>query len=144
MRYFSRKLSHEKVRYNHSLQLLKANCLFFPGQVWKRFINRKKKKNEISPFFQSRSGIWAKKVHACSLRFSALKPCSGAHYSQGQIREYAPLPGNTYRTKNSPCNTYIIWPLERKKQTNISWKIKITKYKFQSKRKQGKNKNQNK
>ena len=31
MRYFSRKLSHEKVRYNHSLQLLKANCLFFPG-----------------------------------------------------------------------------------------------------------------
>ena len=31
MRYFSRKLSHEKVRYNHSLQLLKANNLFFPG-----------------------------------------------------------------------------------------------------------------
>ena len=89
-------------------------------------------------------GDLGKKVHACSLRFSALKPCSGAHYSQGQIREYAPLPGNTYRTKNSPCNTYIIWPLERKKQTNISWKIKITKYKFQSKRKQGNNKNQNK
>ena len=31
MRYFSRKLSHVKVRYNHSLQLLKTNYLFFPG-----------------------------------------------------------------------------------------------------------------
>ena len=31
MRYFLKKLSHEKVRYNHSLQLLKANNLFFPG-----------------------------------------------------------------------------------------------------------------
>ena len=76
-------------------------------------------------FFKPGRGIWAKKVHACSLRFSALKPCSGAHYRQGQIREYAPLPGNTYRTKNSPCNTYIIWSLERKNKHRLAGKWKL-------------------
>ena len=51
MRYSSRKLSNVKWQgYNHSLQLLKTNCLFFPGYEWKHFIFRQKI-FEISPFF---------------------------------------------------------------------------------------------
>ena len=42
-------------------------------------------------YFSIPVGDLGKKVHACSLRFSVLKPCSGAHYSQGQIRECAPF-----------------------------------------------------
>ena len=41
VRYSSRKLSNDK-GYNHSLQLLKTNCLFFPGYKWKHYIFRQK------------------------------------------------------------------------------------------------------
>ena len=71
MRYSSRTLSNKKF-INHSLQLLNTNCLSFPGYEWKHFIIRQKI-FEIPPFFQTRPEDLGKNVHACSLRFSALK-----------------------------------------------------------------------
>ena len=72
MRYSSRKLSHEKVittacnfwrQVACSFQVKSGNVLLLG-----------KKSFEIPPFFQTRPGDLGKKVHACSLRFSALKP----------------------------------------------------------------------
>ena len=74
MRYSSRTLSNKKF-INHSLQLLNTNCLFFPGYEWTHFMIRQKI-FEIPPFFQTRPGDLGKNVHACSLRFSALKACA--------------------------------------------------------------------
>ena len=71
MRYSSRTLSNKKF-INHSLQLLNTNCLSFPGYEWTQFIIRQKI-FEIPPFFQTRPEDLGKNVHACSLRFSALK-----------------------------------------------------------------------
>ena len=71
MRFSSRKLSNDKVitpacyfwrQIACSFQVVSGNILFLGN---KRF--------EIPPFFQTRPGDLGKKVHACSLRFSALK-----------------------------------------------------------------------
>ena len=71
MRYSSRKLSNYKVMttaWNFwrqiacSFQAMSGNILFLGNKIF-----------EIPPFFQTRSGDLGKKVHACSLRFSALK-----------------------------------------------------------------------
>ena len=70
MRYSSRKLSNYKVittAYNFwkqiawSFQVMSGNILFLGNKIF-----------EIPPFFQTRPGDLGKKVHACSLRFSAL------------------------------------------------------------------------
>ena len=48
---------------------MSGNILFLGNKIF-----------EIPPFFQTRPGDLGKKVHACSLRFSALKgqgPCGG-------------------------------------------------------------------
>ena len=55
------------------MQLLKTNCLHFPGYEWKHFIFRQKKYLKSRHFFKPDQGILTKKVHACSSRFSALK-----------------------------------------------------------------------
>ena len=77
MRYSSRKLSHEKVittAYNFwrqiacSFQVKSGNVLLLGKKIF-----------EIPPFFQTRPGDLGKKVHACSLRFSALKPTTHTH-----------------------------------------------------------------
>ena len=57
----------------------------------------------------------------CQYKTLKTTPCSRAHYRQGQIKE-CPLPGDTYRTKNYPCN---MQSTARKKKTNISWKGKM-------------------
>ena len=71
MRYSSRKLSNEKVittacnfwrQIACSFQVMSGNILFLGNKIF-----------EIPPFFQTRPGDLGKKVHACSLRFSALK-----------------------------------------------------------------------
>ena len=71
MRYSSRKLSNDKVittacnfwrQIACSFQVMSGNILFLGNKLF-----------EIPPFFQTRPGDLGKKVHACSLRFSALK-----------------------------------------------------------------------
>ena len=71
MRYSSRKLSNDKVittacnfwrKIACSFQVMRGNILFLGNKIF-----------EIPPFFQTRPGDLGKKVHACSLRFSALK-----------------------------------------------------------------------
>ena len=71
MRYSSRKLSNDKVittacnfwrQIACSFQVMSGNILFLG-----------KKSFEIPPFFQTRPGDLGRKVHACSLHFSALK-----------------------------------------------------------------------
>ena len=71
MRYSSRKLSNDKVittacnfwrQIAWSLQVMSGNILFLGNKIF-----------QIPPFFQTRPGNLGKKVHACSLRFSALK-----------------------------------------------------------------------
>ena len=70
VRYSSRKLSNDKVittacnfwrQIACSFQVMSGNILFLGNKIF-----------EIPPFFQTRSGDLGKKVHACSLRFSAL------------------------------------------------------------------------
>ena len=70
MRFSSRKLSNDKVittacnfwrQIACSFQVVSGNILFLGSKIF-----------EISPFFQTRPGDLGKKVHACSLRFSAL------------------------------------------------------------------------
>ena len=72
MRYSSRKLSHEKVITTACNFWRQIACSFLvkSGNV---LLLGKKKKIEISPFFQTRPGDLGKKVHARSLRFSTLK-----------------------------------------------------------------------
>ena len=71
MRYSSRKLSNDKViitacnfyrQIACSFQIMSENILFLGNKIF-----------EIPPFFQTRPGDLGEKVHACSLRFSALK-----------------------------------------------------------------------
>ena len=71
MRHSSRKLSNENVittacnfwrQIACSFQVMSGNILFLGNKIF-----------EIPPFFQTRPGDLGKKVHACSLRFSALK-----------------------------------------------------------------------
>ena len=72
MRYSSRKLRiNDKVittasnfwrQIACSFQVMSGNILFLGKKIF-----------EIPPFFQTRPGDLGKKVHACSLRFSALK-----------------------------------------------------------------------
>ena len=74
MRYSSRKLRNDKVittacnfwrQIACSFQVMSGNILFLGNKMF-----------EIPPFFQTRSSDLGKKVHACSLRFSALNSCS--------------------------------------------------------------------
>ena len=69
MRYSSRKLSNDKVittacnfwrQIACSFQVTSGNILFLVNKIF-----------EIPPFFQTRPGDLGKKVHACSLLFSA-------------------------------------------------------------------------
>ena len=71
MRYSSRKLSHEKVittacnfwrQIACSFLVKSGNVLLLGNKIF-----------EIPPVFQTRPGDLGKKVHACSLRFPALK-----------------------------------------------------------------------
>ena len=71
MRYSSRKLSNDKVittAFNFwrqiacSFQIISGNILFLGNKIF-----------QILPFFQTRPGDLGRKVHACPLRFSALK-----------------------------------------------------------------------
>ena len=71
MMYSSRKLNNKKVittacnfwrQIACSFQVISGNILFFGQKIF-----------EIPPFFQTRPGDLGRKVHACSLRFSALK-----------------------------------------------------------------------
>ena len=71
MRYSSRKLSNDKVittacnfwrQIACPLQVMSGNILFLGNKIF-----------EIQPFFQTRPGDLGEKVHAWSLRFSALK-----------------------------------------------------------------------
>ena len=71
MRYSSRKLSNDKVittacnfwrQIACTFQVISGNTLFLGKKIF-----------EIPPFFQTRPRDLGKKVHACSLRFSALK-----------------------------------------------------------------------
>ena len=70
MRYSSRKLSNDKVittacnfwrQIACSFQVMSGDILFLGKKIF-----------EIPPFFQTRPGDLGKKVHACSLRFSAI------------------------------------------------------------------------
>ena len=83
MRYSSRKLSNDKVittacnfwgQIACSFQVMSGNILFLGYKIF-----------EIPPFFQTRPGDLGKKVHACSLRFSALKKWTGLRSSYGKI-----------------------------------------------------------
>ena len=71
MMYSSRRLNNTKVittacnfwrQISCSFQVMSGNILFWGKKIF-----------EIPPFFQTRPGDLGKKVHACSLRFSALK-----------------------------------------------------------------------
>ena len=71
MRYSSGKLSNGKVittacnfwrQIACSFRVVSGNILFLGSKIF-----------EIPPFFQTRPGDLGKKVHACSIRFSALK-----------------------------------------------------------------------
>ena len=71
MGYSSRKLSNDKVittacnfrrQIACSFQVMSLDFLFLGNKIF-----------EIPPFFQTWPGDLGKKVHACSLRFSALK-----------------------------------------------------------------------
>ena len=73
MRYSSRKLSNDKDittacnfwrQIACTFQVMSGNSLFLGNKIF-----------EIPPCFQTRLGDLGKKVHACSLRFSALNCC---------------------------------------------------------------------
>ena len=90
MRYSSRKLSHEKVittacnfwrQIACSFQVKSGNVLLLG-----------KKSFEIPPFFQTWPGDLGKKVHACSLHFSALKACTGIIALRAEISFYLSAP----------------------------------------------------
>ena len=77
MRYSSRKLSNDKVittacnfwrQIACSFQVMSGNILFLGNKIF-----------EIPPFFQTRPGDLGKKVHACSIRFSALNVGTRVH-----------------------------------------------------------------
>ena len=70
MRYFPRKLSHEKAITTACNFWRQIDCSFLvkSGNV----LLLGKNVFEIPPFFQTRPGDLGEKVHACSLRFSAL------------------------------------------------------------------------
>ena len=80
MRYSSTKLSNDKVittacnvwrQIACSFQVMGGNILFLGKKIF-----------EIPPFFQTRPGDLGKKVHACSLRFSALNTMMSYTVSQ--------------------------------------------------------------
>ena len=79
MRYSSRKLSHEKVITTACNFWRQIACSFLvkSGNV----LLLGKKIFEILPIFQTRPGDLGKKVHACSLRFSALNMPTTVQFS---------------------------------------------------------------
>ena len=79
MRYSSRKLSHEKVITTACNFWRQIACSFLvkSGNV----LLLGKKIFEIPPIFQTRPGDLGKKVHACSLRFSALNMPTTVQFS---------------------------------------------------------------
>ena len=103
MRYSSRKLSNDKVittacnfwrQIAWSFQVMSGNILLLGNKIF-----------EIPPFFQTWPGDLGKKVHACSLCFSALKPQFGLKIREGRA-PWAPfldLPLNTY---NPHCKSF--------------------------------------
>ena len=98
MRYSSRKLSNDKVittacnfwgQISCAFQVMSGNILFWGKKIF-----------EIPPFFQTRPGDLGKKVHACSLRFSALN-------LHDYINPFAPEPPVTARA--DPGLFYPLW-----------------------------------
>ena len=81
MRYPPRKLWKKVITI--ACNFWRKNCLFLSGYEWKGFIVRQKI-FEIPPFFQTRPGDVGEKVHACLLRFSALK----LHYWKVRFTPY--------------------------------------------------------
>ena len=75
MRYSSRKLNNEKVITTTCNFWRQIACTFqvMNGNIFILFLGKKKKILKSRHFFKPGQGILAKKVHACSLRFSALK-----------------------------------------------------------------------
>ena len=85
MRYSSGKLSNGKVittacnfwrQIACSFQVMSGNIVFLGNKIF-----------EIPPFFQTRQGDLGKKVHACSLRFSALKSRAWEFLGNGKHEE---------------------------------------------------------
>ena len=58
---------------------MSGNILFLGNKIF-----------EIPPFFQTRPGDLGKKVHACSLRFSALKICAAVQFTFGGLALFPP------------------------------------------------------
>ena len=98
MRYSSRKLSHEKLittAFNFWRQiacsfLVKSGSVLLLGKIF----------FEIPPIFQTRPGDLGKKVHACSLRFSALNMPTTVHRrktSHWSTRDHVTLPNSKWR-----------------------------------------------
>ena len=81
MWYSSRKLSNEKVITTACNFWRQIACFF--QVVSGNILFLRKKIFEVPPFFQTRPGDLDKKVHACSLRFSALKSRTGTAYRGG-------------------------------------------------------------
>ena len=110
MRYSSRKLRHEKVittAYNFwrqiacSFQVKSGNVLLLG-----------KKSFEIPLFFQTQTGDLGKKVHACSLRFSALKFATreSAGWIENRTTVEARKTRNILIPKSIGKDWYVIFP----------------------------------
>ena len=103
MRYSSGKLSNDKVittacnfwrQIAFSLQVMSGNILFLSNKIF-----------EIPPFFQTRPGDLGEKVHACSLRFSALKSGIGCGFET--MRVYGPYLSFPFQMNKKERNTRI-------------------------------------
>ena len=79
---------------------MSGNILFLGNKIF-----------EIPPFFQTRPGDLGKKVHACSLRFSALKVVPKSYRPKGQprsTRNEFPIRADFGNSRKHP-----IWRLKR-------------------------------
>ena len=96
MRYSSGKSSNDKVittAYNFwrqiacSFQVMSGNVLFLGNNIF-----------EIPPFFQTQPGDLGRKIHACSLRFSALKSWTGSNFGQPRSQGRLVFPSPSWIT----------------------------------------------
>jgi len=73
---------------------MSGNILFLDNKIF-----------QIPPFFQTRPGDLGKKVHACSLRFSALKICAAVQFSRVYFRWIGALPASFMGKKGNRTKT---------------------------------------
>ena len=118
MSYSLRKLSNYKVMTTAcnfrrqiacSFQVMSGNILFLGNKIF-----------EIPPFFQARPGDLGKKVHACSLRFSALKNKNNCGVCENG--EFVKVTPPSYSPYSWPAVARFVKPVREKETWRMTLK----------------------